>query len=553
VSAPRPWLTPPPFPLASLRRWLVVLTLVTPVGACSDVAPSPAPTPRVAIDAARPRTPYWTDWLARYVAVDTTVPPGHEADALPILTEALTELGLSPTSTTWGDRRANVWATLEAPAATRRGGALILLHHIDVVPTERARWTTDPLGAARKDGRLYGRGTQDMKVFAALHLAALEHLVAERSRLTRDVIFLAVSDEEVSGEGARRFVDHVLPTLRAEYLLDEGGFALHEFLPGHDVVVIATAQKRAAKLRLVASGRAGHGSRPIAGSGPEVLMTALARVQASPAPMRLEPYNAPLFAALAQLTPWPRSALLARLDWPGMLWALEGRLARDESLAPVLRDTAAITVVSAGEKVNVIPSTATAVLDVRLLPDTPAARVRGAPARAAGRPAGGDPDRGGAAGRHRPLAHRRRALPRAGGGRDRAPPQRHRGAVADGRRQRRAVLSPARPQGLRLRARVHGARRHRRDPRPRRERVAGCARPGHAHVHGGARPLPARAPLTRTLETSGRAVNLMRRGALTAANPSLAGSATAARNLRTLHAGRRRPRSLHGPAQRSAQ
>lgn len=371
MSAPRPWLTPPPFPLTSLRRWLVVLTLVTPVGACSDVAPSPAPTPRVAIDAARPRTPYWTDWLARYVAVDTTVPPGHEADALPILTEALTELGLSPTSTTWGDRRANVWATLEAPAATRRGGALILLHHIDVVPTERARWTTDPLGAARKDGRLYGRGTQDMKVFAALHLAALEHLVAERSRLTRDVIFLAVSDEEVSGEGARRFVDHVLPTLRAEYLLDEGGFALHEFLPGHDVVVIATAQKRAAKLRLVASGRAGHGSRPIAGSGPEVLMTALARVQASPAPMRLEPYNAPLFAALAQLTPWPRSALLARLDWPGMLWALEGRLARDESLAPVLRDTAAITVVSAGEKVNVIPSTATAVLDVRLLPDTP--------------------------------------------------------------------------------------------------------------------------------------------------------------------------------------
>jgi hypothetical protein len=101
----------------------VVLTLVTPVGACSDVAPSPAPTPRVAIDAARPRTPYWTDWLARYVAVDTTVPPGHEADALPILTEALTELGLSPTSTTWGDRRANVWATLEAPAAHAPAGA----------------------------------------------------------------------------------------------------------------------------------------------------------------------------------------------------------------------------------------------------------------------------------------------------------------------------------------------------------------------------------------------------------------------------------------------
>lgn len=346
------------------------LLLLLALTACDAPTPPPAPAPRVAADAPRPRTAFWTDWLARYVAVDTTVPPGHEADALPVLTEALAELGLSATSTVWGERRANLWATLEAPAATRHGGALILLHHIDVVPTERARWTTDPFGATRRDGRLYGRGTQDMKVFAALHLAALEHLVAERSRLTRDVIFLAVSDEEVAGEGARRFVEQVLPTLRAEYLLDEGGFALHEFLPGHDVAVIATAQKRAAKLRLVATGRAGHGSRPITGSGPEVLMTALARVQASPAPMRLEPYNAPLFAALAELTPWPRSALLARLEWPGMLWALEGRLARDESLAPVLRDTAAITVVTAGEKVNVIPSVATAVLDVRLLPDT---------------------------------------------------------------------------------------------------------------------------------------------------------------------------------------
>lgn len=372
MSAPRPVLTSAPILAARPRpapRGARALLLASLAG-CGAPAPQPGPTPRVTADAPRPRTDHWTDWLARYVAVDTTVPPGHEADALPVLTEALETLGLSATSTTWGDRRANVWARLEAPAAAHRGGALILLHHIDVVPAERARWSTDPFGATRKDGRLYGRGTQDMKVFAALHLAALEHLVAEQSRLTRDVVFLAVSDEEVTGEGARRFVEHVLPSLGAEYLLDEGGFALHEFLPGHDVAVIATAQKRAAKLRLVATGRAGHGSRPITGSGPEILMTALARVQASPAPMRLEPYNAPLFSALAGLTPWPRSALLARLDWPGMLWALEGRLARDESLAPVLRDTAAVTVVSAGEKVNVIPSTATAVLDVRLLPDT---------------------------------------------------------------------------------------------------------------------------------------------------------------------------------------
>ncbi len=357
--------------LSTLLRGAVAtaaIALTSLVGACGSPARPPAPAPRVPRGAMGPRTTHWVDWLGRYVTVDNTVPPGREADAIPVLTEALTELGLTVSSTVWGERRANVWATLSAPEP--KGRPLILLHHIDTVPVERQHWTVDPFAAIRKNGRLYGRGTQDMKAFAALHLAALERLIAQRERLTRDVIFLAVSDEEVQGEGAQRFIADHLAAVDAEYLLDEGGFSLREFLPGHDVAVIATAQKRAAKLRVIADGQAGHGSRPIPDGGPSVLVEAMDRILAAPAPMRIAPYNAPLFEALADITSFPQSALLGRLDWPGVLGALEGRLGKDKNLNPILRDTAALTVLRGGDKDNVIPSEASAVLDVRLLPDS---------------------------------------------------------------------------------------------------------------------------------------------------------------------------------------
>ena len=330
------------------------------------------PRPRVApvLDSVGGRAEHWIAWLGRYLAVDTTNPPGHEADAIPLLTEALTELGLTVTSTVWGDRRANLWAKLESPRADKKG-AIILLHHIDVVPVEREHWTADPFGGATKDGRIYGRGAQDMKAFAALQLAALERLVKQRDRLDRDVIFLAVADEEVDGQGAQRFIRNELEKFGAEYLLDEGGFALENFVEGHDVVVIATAQKRAAKIKVIAEGEAGHGSRPIPGGGPTVLMHALERITSSPSEMRLRPYNVPLFNALGKITPFPRSALLSRIEWPGVLGMLSGKLSADKNVNPVLRDTWAVTVLRAGDKPNVIPSEASAILDVRLLPDTP--------------------------------------------------------------------------------------------------------------------------------------------------------------------------------------
>lgn len=344
------------------------LALALALAACEP--PPTAVTPRLTPDALGARAQRWTEFLREYLRIDTTVPPGNEARAVPLLRAALGELGLAAETATIAEGRANLWATLAAPRPDPGARPLILLHHIDVVPVEAGRWSVPAFEGAVKDGRLYGRGAIDTKVLAALHLAAMERLSRAADRLRRDVIFLAVADEEGGGTGAQHFVAHQLDRFRPEYLLDEGGFALKRFTNERDVVVIANTQKRAAKLRLVAKGEAGHGSRPIPNGGPSLLAEALARLGAQPMPLRVSPAARAPIVAIAGLRPFPESFLLARLDWPGFLAALSGKLGANKNLSPMLRDTIAVTVLRGGEKDNVIPSSASAVLDVRLLPDT---------------------------------------------------------------------------------------------------------------------------------------------------------------------------------------
>jgi acetylornithine deacetylase/succinyl-diaminopimelate desuccinylase-like protein len=308
--------------------------------------------------------------LAEYVQVDTTAPPGNEARAFPLLTSALREIGLEPKTTTIAENRGNVFARLSATNPDPGARPIILLHHIDVVPAEPSRWSVPPFGGLEKDGRLWGRGTLDTKCLGALQLATIERLAKARDRLRRDVIFLAVSDEEIAGLGAQHFVDHELEGVAAEYLLDEGGFSVRDFIGENDVVVIATAQKRGTEIHLVAKGEGGHGSRPTPKGGPSVLVTALSRLADHPTPMRVPAAAAPALSTFAPLSPFPQSFLLARLDWPGVLWMLSGTLSSNKNVNPMLRDTLALTMLDAGEKVNVIPSEARAVFDVRLLPDS---------------------------------------------------------------------------------------------------------------------------------------------------------------------------------------
>lgn len=336
--------------------------------ACSDA--KPPPTPLVKAEDMAPQFPRTKELLRAYLTIDTTSPPGNEKNAFPLLNAALGDMGLTSTVAQMGEMRGNLFARLAATKPDPGARPLILMHHIDVVPVEREKWSVDPFKAIEKDGRLYGRGVIDIKHLGVVQLAALERLVKERDRLKRDVIFLAVSDEEVEGRGARKVVEENLEAWKPEYLLDEGGVSLRKFINDKDVVVIATTQKRVTKLVLTAHGEAGHGSRPIETGGNNLLVQAISRLLEHPREVHLIPTTSRQLEAFGSLFDFPKSFLLSNLDFPGMLWMLKGTLTSNRNLNPALRDTMSLTIMTGGQKDNVIPAEATATFDVRLLPDT---------------------------------------------------------------------------------------------------------------------------------------------------------------------------------------
>jgi acetylornithine deacetylase/succinyl-diaminopimelate desuccinylase-like protein len=271
--------------------------------------------------------------------------------------------------------RGNIWARIEGGAAP----GLILLHHIDVVPASAEAWETDPLKAVIKDGKLYGRGTLDTKGLGIAHLQAFLALHESGVQPNRDVMFLATADEEAGGQFGAGWMAREHRGLFADYgyLLNEGGVGIAA--AGHLQFKIEVAQKRPYWLRLTASDRPGHGSRPNPTSATSRLINALHTIQQTPfEPHVMAPVRT-LFAAIADYEgPEWRSALQdidTAIRDPEFLPRLQ---AAKPDLHALLRDTCSITVLSGSNKINVVPPTASAELDCRILPDRDVAEFRAA-------------------------------------------------------------------------------------------------------------------------------------------------------------------------------
>ncbi len=309
--------------------------------------------------------------LTRYLQVDTTNPPGNELRGARFLADVLEKEGIAATIDEFAPGRANLLAVLPGSGKQR---PIVLMNHIDVVPADPERWSLPPFSGATKDGRLYGRGAVDMKGEGIVQLVAFLRLKREGARLDRDVIFLATADEEDDFAG----IDRVLSpqgwrekVLAAEYLLTEGG----ENRLGNDgkplYFGIQTAQKSPFWLKLETAGDPGHGSRPLANSALNRLVRALERIRAWRTDMRALPSVARFFRDQAPRMTGPEAGWYADIaraiaDPKAAQAIYDG----DPGLSALLRDTVSITVVKAGYKTNVIPGSAAAELDVRLLPGT---------------------------------------------------------------------------------------------------------------------------------------------------------------------------------------
>jgi acetylornithine deacetylase/succinyl-diaminopimelate desuccinylase-like protein len=286
--------------------------------------------------------------IQAYVRINTSNPPGDVTKAADFLTGLLEREGIPVTRYETGPGRSIVLARLKGAGTAK---PLLLLHHMDVVPTDPARWQHDPFGAEIADGKMWGRGTMDMKGLGVVQLMAFVSLKRQQVPLSRDVILMAVPDEEVGGKlGAAWIRANHYEDVDPEFILDEGGFGSRDlFAPGKLVFGISVAEKKILWLKLAAEGVAGHGSQPHDQNPNDRLIRALGRLLGEPLP----------------------AASFSVLD---TMKARVGSLAANKFNNAIQRSTISITSLRSGvgdpPKVNVIPSLADATLDCRVLPGT---------------------------------------------------------------------------------------------------------------------------------------------------------------------------------------
>jgi acetylornithine deacetylase/succinyl-diaminopimelate desuccinylase-like protein len=307
------------------------------------------------------------DWMQQYLRVDTTNPPGNEMRAAQFFKKILDAEGIENQVFEYAPGRANLWAVLPCSAAqTKR--PIVLLNHMDVVTSDATHWTVPPFSGDVVKGSMYGRGAQDMKEEGLAQLVVMVMLKRERVALDRDVIFLAVSDEEAAGSGTDWFIANKRELLRdAEFLINEGG---ENLLQNGSVryVGVDVGEKSPLWLHITAHGRPGHGSRPIPESAPNRLLRSLNRLIQYQPPLRVLPVVDEFFKTMAPFEPAERARIFADIRQALQDKTVQQQVAADESINFLLRDTMSVTMFGGSQQTNVIPPEAWANVDVRLLP-----------------------------------------------------------------------------------------------------------------------------------------------------------------------------------------
>src|SRR5882672_8551439 len=304
------------------------------------------------------------------VRMNTSNPPGNETSVVNYLKEVLDREGISYQVFAREPSRANLVARLKGNGRKR---PILVLGHTDTVGVQPEMWPVAPFGAVRKDGFIWGRGTTDNKDCVAAGLMLMLHLKRLRVPLHRDVIYVAEASEESSSGALNVGIEYLVqehwPDIEAEYALAEGGF-VHSENGKVRFVEIAATEKVPRRARLVATGTSGHGSRPRRDNAIVHLSTAVSKVGAWEPSMRLNDVTRTFFERLATISSPEEAARYNGLVDPKKTAAIQEYFAEhDLGKYSILRTSISPTMLNAGFRLNVIPSQAEAMLDIRALPD----------------------------------------------------------------------------------------------------------------------------------------------------------------------------------------
>ena len=313
--------------------------------------------------------------LQQYLRIDTTNPPGNESRGVAYLAGLLDAAGIPYETAESAPGRGNIWARLDGGSKP----ALVLLHHIDVVPADADYWEVPPLSGEIRHGYIYGRGAIDTKGLGIVQLQAFIALAKSGRKLSRDVLYVATADEEAGGFFGAGWLLKAHPEVfdKVGYLVNEGGSGTllkpsgsGNTAPGEVAMFnIEVTQKVPLWLRLTATDIPGHGSAPRHTSAVTRILRAGNRIADTHFERTLVPAVRDYFHAIAPFLDGEHAELMADMNSTINNEAFMHSLKVEEPWrAALLSNTCSLTTLKGSSKINVIPPSAMLELDCRLLP-----------------------------------------------------------------------------------------------------------------------------------------------------------------------------------------
>jgi acetylornithine deacetylase/succinyl-diaminopimelate desuccinylase-like protein len=299
--------------------------------------------------------------LIRIPSVNYGEGKGDEKAVAEYVAAKLAEVGIASKLYESAPNRVSVVARIEGADATRPG--LVINGHLDVVPANADDWSVDPFSGLIKDGCIWGRGAVDMKNMDAMMLAVFRLWARHKYQPRRTMVVVFFADEEAGGIYGSRWMAENHPEVFAgcsETVSEVGGFSL-TLTSGKRVYVIETSQKGIEWMKLTASGVASHGSVINDKNAVTRLAEAVSKVGNYQWPQRITKTNEVFFKKIAELSGkvYDPENLQPLLDEVGSMAKMIGA---------TLNNTANPSMLEAGYKANVIPQSASAVVDGRTLP-----------------------------------------------------------------------------------------------------------------------------------------------------------------------------------------